>query len=95
MTVSDIQQAANDWIFDINKRASMTFMLFGNQHSSELTSKDTSLLEASAGHGQSFFPYGQDRKVDVIASIDGIRAKKQSLEYLLKNDWSSLGDSQQ
>ena len=50
MTLEDIKRAGEQWVFDKDSRASISFMLFGNQHKGELSKE-----KVEGGH--SFFPY--------------------------------------
>ena len=75
LTVKDVQVAADEWVFNLSTRASVSFMLFGNQHMDDLAAT------VAGSHGSS----GSDKvsgAVDVITDIDGLRLKKKSLAFM-------------
>ena len=74
LKVEDIQNAANEWLFDEEKRSSVSIMLFGNTHLEEL--KNIKSIKLSKG--KEFFPSLGESVI--CSTLEELTAQRNSLE---------------
>ena len=73
LKVEDIQHAANEWLFNEEKRSSVSVMLFGNTHLDELKN----LKSIKLSKGKEFFP-SLDESI-ICSTLEELTAQRNSL----------------
>lgn len=74
LKVQDIQNAAEKWLFDEEKRSSVSVMLFGNTHLDELKN----LKSIKLSKGKEFFP-SLDESI-ICSTLEELTAQRNSLQ---------------
>ena len=75
LKVQDIQNAANEWLFNKEKRSSVSVMLFGNTHLDELKNLKSIKLSTK---GKEFFPSLDDSII--CSTLEELTVQRNSLE---------------
>lgn len=84
LKVDAIQHAANEWLFNDEKRSSVSVMLFGNTHLEELKS----LKSIKLATGKGFFPTLEESKI--CSTLEELTTQRNSLELFQDPSTSTI-----